>query len=428
MVSMNTKHNIFLWALYDFANSIVVMVFLLYFAQWVVVEQGLPDLHFNLAFTFSAILLLFTVPVVGFLLDTRLRRITCLRYTSLAMTILYGASALFAVMGNSYAALGCFACALYAYLLSFTFYTPLLYDIATPKTRGKVSGIGVAAHYVGQFSGLLLVLPFATGAVTLFGASARAETLVPSVVLFVFFALPMMLWFREPKKELTQFKFGEQFVLLHTATKTLLYTPGIALFLLAYFLFNDAVLTVANNFPIFLEQVWGVSDTTKTFILLGIFITSALGGILSGVMADRFGYKRTLLFILAGWLVIFPLVGLVRDFTIFVVMTTLIGFWFGSIWTVSRAVIAYLAPEKSHNLAFGYFGLVERASSLLGPIVWGLVVGSMVHMGSERYRIALFVLTIFIALGLLVLWRVKSDRPKKLREDEVSATSPTSAV
>ena len=159
-----------------------------------------------------------------------------------------------------------------------------------------------------------------------------------------------------------------------------------------------------------MEQVWHVSDTTKTYILLGILITSAFGGYLSGFLADRIGHKKVLTWILFGWLIILPSIALVTNFTVFVIATTLMGFWFGACWTVSRSVMSYLAPVGKHNLAFAYFGLVERASSFLGPIIWGLVVGSLVSYGPNRYRIAVLAVTGFIALSILALRKVRGDR------------------
>jgi UMF1 family MFS transporter len=408
---MDTKRNIFLWVLYDFANSLVSIVFFLYFAQWIVVDRGLPDIYFNLTFTVSAVLLLFTVPITGFLLDKYFRRITGLRYTTIGTALLYGTCAVFAIFNMSIPALIFFALGLYMYLLTFTFYTPLINDISVPEKRGKVSGLGTAANYIGQFAGLAIVLPFSNGSLSLFGSAARAETLLPAVFAFTLLALPMLIWFKEPKKEKTRFQFTSEMRGLLAETKRLFLFPGIALFMLSYFLFNDAVLTAANNFPIFLEQVWGVSDTVKTYILLGILVTSALGGLVSGAVADRFGHKRTLTFIVAGWIFILPLVGLITNFTWFVIATTIMGFWFGSNWAVSRSVMSYLAPSHGHNLAFGYFGLVERASSFVGPIVWGLTVTSLVSMGSDRYRFATLAVTVFVVLGFIALLKVRSDRP-----------------
>jgi len=99
----------------------------------------------------------------------------------------------------------------------------------------------------------------------------------------------------------------------------------------------------------------------------------------------------------------------VDNFKLFVVATTFMGFWFGSTWTVSRSVMSYLAPSNRHNLTFAYFGLVERASSFVGPVVWGLIATNLISLGPSRYRLAASVLTIFIILGLIALKKVPSD-------------------
>jgi UMF1 family MFS transporter len=407
---MNTKKNIILWILYDFANSIVSIVFFLYFAQWIIVNRGIPDIYFNLTFTIATLLLLATVPVTGFLLDKHFRRITGLRYTTLGTSILYGACALSAVYNNEISALILFTLGLYVYLLTFTFYTPLMNDVSTPEKVGKISGLGIGANYLGQFIGLVLALPFSNGSLSIFGGDARAEALLPAVIAFTIFAMPMLIWFREPKKEKTIFKFKPEFKNMISETKKLFLFPGVALFMLAYFLFNDAILTASNNFPIFMQQVWGLPDTIKTCILLGILVTSGIGGLVSGMIADKFGHKRTLVFIISGWILILPLVGFITNFTLFVIVTTIMGFWFGSNWAVSRSVMSYLAPAQGHNLAFAYFGLVERASSFVGPVVWGLVATSLVSIGSDRYRYATLAVTVFIVIGLVALVRVKGDR------------------
>ncbi len=407
---MKTKLNVFLWTLYDFANSLVSIVFFLYFAQWIVVDRGIPDIYFNLTFTISAVLLLLTVPLTGQLLDKHFRRISGLRISTICTSLLYGSCAIAAVSGADTFALILFTLGLYAYLLTFTFYTPLLNDIASPEKRGKVSGFGIAANYLGQFAGLVIALPFSNGSLSLFNSTERAETLLPAVITFTLFALPMLIWFREPRKDKVTLNIKSELRNTLIETKKLFLFPGITLFILSYFLFNDAILTASNNFPIFLEQVWGVSDTVKTYILLGILVTSGMSGLFSGMIADRFGHKRTLVFIISGWVFILPFIGLITNFTIFVIATTVMGLWFGSNWAVSRSVMSYLAPPQGHNLAYAYFGLVERASSFVGPIVWGLVVTNLISIGSDRYRFATLAITVFIVFGLITLLRVRSDR------------------
>jgi UMF1 family MFS transporter len=413
---MNTNRNVFLWILYDFANSLVSIVFFLYFAQWIVIDRGLPDLWFNLTFTISTIFLVFTAPLAGVLLDKYLRRITGLRWTTIATALLYGGCAFFALNSNNIGALIFFTLGIYVYQLSFTFYTPLINDIAAPERRGRVSGYGIAGNYLGQFVGLVLVLPFSNGTLNLFNSSPRAETLLPAVMAFFVFALPMLLFFQEDLKNNKETVFATSIGELFQKSKELFLYPGVGFFILAYFFFNDAILTAANNFPIFVEQVWGVSDTIKTYILLGILITSAIGGLASGFVADRFGHKRTMVFILTGWIFILPFIGFINNFTLFIIATTIMGLWFGSNWAVSRSVMAYLAPSQSYNLAFSYFNLMERASSLVGPVVWGVIVSGLVSLGSLRYRLATLAVTVFIILGLWALAKVRSDRPISIKD------------
>ena len=409
-MNMQTKQNIFLWLLYDFANSIISITFFLYFAQWIVIDKGVSDLQFNLSFTISAVLLLFTAPILGAMLDKSLKRITGLRITTVLTALLYILCAIAAINNYEIISLVLFTLGVYTYILSFTFYTPLLNDIAPQNKIGKISGMGVTANYLGQFAGLIIALPFATGKWSLFGAAARVETLLPAIALFFILSLPMLLLFKEPKKLLEKVNLKTKIKQTIIQTKDLFKIKSVFFFLLAYFLFNDAILTAANNFPIFLEQVWHVSDTSKTYILLGILITSAIGGTTGGIIADKYGHKKTLQFILTGWIFLLPLIGLLTNFTLFIISTTLMGLWFGATWSVSRSVMSEVSPKGKHNIAFSYFGIAERASSLIGPIVWGLVVSSLVSIGSNRYRIATLVITLFIILGVLALKKVKDTK------------------
>ena len=215
-MNMQTKQNIFLWLLYDFANSIISITFFLYFAQWIVIDKGVSDLQFNLSFTISAVLLLFTAPILGAMLDKSLKRITGLRITTVLTALLYILCAIAAINNYEIISLVLFTLGVYTYILSFTFYTPLLNDIAPQNKIGKISGMGVTANYLGQFAGLIIALPFATGKWSLFGAAARVETLLPAIALFFILSLPMLLLFKEPKKLLEKVNLKTNFLFFIT--------------------------------------------------------------------------------------------------------------------------------------------------------------------------------------------------------------------
>lgn len=413
---MNRK-NIFVWTLYDFANSIFMIVFFLYFSQWLVVTNGVSDFWYNMLFTAGSLLLLITAPVLGSIADKTGGQQRCLNaITILTVVCLLGVTftALFFPQRVFLAALF-FLVTNYFYQFSFIFYNALLHDIAPREQWGRVSGIGQAGNWLGQITGLLIALPFASGAVYLFGAAGRAQTFLPSVILFVLLALPMLLLFRLPKREMARepWTLTGEYRSQWRQFKELIRDPNMKFFLLSYFFFNDAVITASNNFPIYLEQVFKVSDRTKSMVLVGILVTSVIGALCSGWVADRIGIKKTTALVLGGFVVVFPVLGIAENFTLFFACTTVMGFFFGAVWTVTRAAMTALIPKEKLNYGFSFYSLAERVSTLVGPLSWGLITTLLVPLGPVRYRIAVIVLAVFVAIGLFILRKVDIDESSR---------------
>jgi UMF1 family MFS transporter len=185
----------------------------------------------------------------------------------------------------------------------------------------------------------------------------------------------------------------------------------LGLFLLSYFLFDDAIITASTNFPIYLQNVFNISDSVKSAILLEILITSSIGAFCSGWFAGKIGLKKALMIILAGWVVLFPLLALTYNLTVFIILSALMGFLFGSVWTVTRATMTVLCPKEKLSFGFSFYTLAERASTFVGPLGWGIVTSLFLGLGSTRYRIALIGMAVFVAVGLFFLKKaeIKED-------------------
>jgi MFS transporter, UMF1 family len=408
------KKNIFLWALYDFANSIPTVVFFLYFSQWLVIDKGVTDFQYNLILAIGSLLLLITAPVLGSIADKTGREQKYLnRITWLTFICFLGGSLVTLFFYNKvFLAAIFFLLANYLYQLSFVFYNVLLHYIAPPGKWGKISGVGQAGNWLGQICGLLITLPLASGAIYLFGAPGRAQTFLPATILFFMLALPMMLFFKHPKPEKDYIKinwyslkveyqnYWQQFI-------DLISTPNLGLFLFSYFFFGDAIITASNNFPIYLENVYQVSDVVKSMLLGGILVTSAVGAYVSGIVADKIGLKRSMMIILAGWIIILPLIGLAPTFNFFVFTTILMGFFFGSTWTVSRAIMTTLCPKDKLNFGFSFYTLTERAATFLGPLTWGIATIVFSNFGYSRYKIGISTMGVLVAIGFFLMRKVK---------------------
>src|SRR3989344_1785752 len=193
------KKNIFLWCLYDFANSIVSIVFFLYFSQWLVVDHGVSDFWYNMLFVFATILLILTAPMLSVLADKSGKSFSFFKQSTVVVWILFIILSLVTLFlpNQIILAMVVYIFGNFTYQMSFVFYTPLLNEIAPEDKRGRISGIGNASSWLGQIAGLLLVLPFINGNIYLFGELGRAQAFLPATIIFIILSLPMLIFFKK---------------------------------------------------------------------------------------------------------------------------------------------------------------------------------------------------------------------------------------
>ena len=404
------KRNTYLWALYDFANSIVMIVFLFYFSQWLVIDNNKPDWWFNASLIVSSVFFILTAPTLSRRLDFSRRKLSGLRVTTVITFLLYLLVALITLFTPTHTleAAVVFTFALYFYLISFIYYTPMLNDISDAGNRGFVSGLGLGANYAGQVIGLLITLPLATGVIYFFGAEGRAQTLLPATILFGLLAVPLLLWYKnkeiypQSKKE----NINTEFSRIKDTFKLIFTNKNLTFLILGYFLFSDALLTFANNFPLFLEKVHGASDSVKTYLTAGILTLSAIGSIIGGKIADIKGGTRTLMWILVAWVVLFPLIAFAPSFAMVIIACLIAGLFFGPAWGVSRSLVSEFSHRKFEASSFGFYILAERFATFIGPIVWSIVLSTTASQGPVGYSYAIFGMAILIFISIFFIRKI----------------------
>lgn len=402
------KKNLYLWILYDFANSFVLMAFLFYFSQWLVIDQGKPAWWYNIALIISSALFIITAPIASKKIDEGKSKINGLRFWSFLTFFGYLSLSLIVMLTNGYEVLSTclYTFSTYAYLVCFLYYTPMLNDLSVESDRSLKSGIGQGANSIGQVAGILMTIPFVNG-ITLFGDPGRAQALLPATIIFGILALPMLIWYKEKKKEcLDSTEIKMNFVELFKSVFS--YKP-LAFFLLAYFLFSDAMLTFSNNFPLYLETIHGTSDTMKSILTASILILASLGAIIFGKIADKKGGLKTLKHILIIWCFIFLAMILVTDFKVLVPIFLFAGLLFGPIWGISRSLVGELSPPNLIGSSYSYYVVAERFATFVGPAIWSIAL-IFWGEGVGGYQAGLFFLMILVIVGLFILQKVDSSR------------------
>jgi UMF1 family MFS transporter len=354
-------------------------------------------------------LFLLTVPVAGIIADKVKLQMPGLRITTICSFVFFFLTGFIAEAYPEHYILSTitFMLASYFYLFCYTYYNPLLKDVAIPERHGFASGWGMVGDALGQIFGLLVTLPLATGFVFLWGIPGRAQTLVPAALLFLLFSLPMLIFFKEKSvRQSAVINIRAEYRNVLSQFLKLCALPGVGLFFLAYFFFNDAVATASNNFPIWMDKVMGITGNVQSYLLMAIILTGVIGAPISGWLADKFGFRRVLLWILAGWIVIFPVLALTRNTILFIIVCAVMGLFYGSIWTVTRAYLLHLTPHSVLNQSFTYYTLMERFATFIGPLSWGLAVMYLPKAGAMNYRWAAVIMAVFVLIGYIIARRM----------------------
>ena len=387
--------NLFAWALYDLANTFFAVAMLsFYFPLWITEDHGAKELVFSMALAVSMICVAIAMPLCGAISDATKQRMRYLRWTTLGCV---GTTFLIGYLENLWLALVLFAIANVCYQLGTVFYDALLWQIASPTRLGQTSGFGAAFGYLGSMTGLLFLWPFVRH-------GGHQAAFIPSAFFFLLFALPSFLLIREPATRQT---VASRAIIREALSRLLLTVrsarsyAGLWRFFLASFFSLNAINTVLVFMAVYAKKALGFSESEVIrFFLWGQGFAVA-GSLVFGRVVDWLGSKRTLGLIWLGWTLALALVSLSQEARWLWAIAPLIGFCLGSTWATSRVLIVELSPKDQLAELLGLAGLLGRASSVLGPLLWGLLVWD-----PSRYRQAVWVLVGLLAIGLWIFRRV----------------------
>jgi len=387
------------WALYDLANTFFAVAMLsFYFPLWVVEDHGAKELVFSAALAVSMVCVALAMPLCGAISDARGERMRYLRWTTFGCV---GATVLIGVVDELWSALGLFVLANFCYQLGTVFYDALLWQVARPAQLGQASGFGAAFGYLGSMTGLVFLWPFVR-------QGGHQAAFIPSAVLFLLFALPSFLMIREPitrRPIAWRSTIQQALTRLITTVQNARRYAGLWRFFLASFFSLNAINTVLVFMAVYTKVVLRFEESELIRFFLWGQSFAVLGSLVLGRVVEHLGSKRTLGLIWMGWMGSLVLVSLSQDARWLWAIGPLIGFCLGSTWATSRVLIVELAPKDQLAELLGLAGLLGRAASILGPLVWGIIVWD-----PARYRQACLALIGLLAIGLWIFRRVPDPR------------------
>jgi len=413
MASPYLRRDTVSWALYDWANSaffttVLAGFFPVFFQKfWSTgVDPTVSTSRLGFANGIAGLVVALLAPVLGAVADragARKRQLVAWTMLGVAGTAALG----FIGEGQWWWAAACFAMAAIGANAANIFYDALLLDVAEPKDYDRVSALGYSLGYLGggllfAFNVLLTLKP------QWFGLDDAAEAVrvsfISVAVWWFLFMLPAALNVRErpPRVPPAGFLVNARDGLreLRQTLRNVSQYREVSLFLLAYWLYIDGVHTIYTMAVDYGVALGLPSSSLLAALLLTQFVAfpSALA---LGWLGNRIGAKRGLLICIAVYLAATLYAWFLDTVVEFFALAVVIGLVQGGVQSLSRSFFGRLVPEGKGGEFFGFYNMMGKFASFLGPILIATVA-----LWSGDSRLSITSLVVLFVLGGVLLWRV----------------------
>jgi len=422
MPETSKKLAVWAWVLYDFANTIFsVSILTVFFPLWVDQQIGDGAWLVNLATAVSALLIFFTAPALGAMADLRQRRVPYLVVLTVISVLL---TAGLDLAGGVVIGVALFVAADLAYQSAIVFYNALLPAVAAGRGAGRISGYGTAAGYVGTILALIFLTFFVSDAETVrsvlgpfggwmeTGGEQNSNAFLPTALLYLLFSLPAFFLVpdpavRPPRPVALGIAYRD---VLNTVRNLRTAYAGVGTFMLATILYMDAANTAVSNMALYGREVFEMDSTEVRNLLLFSTVFAVVGSAASGFATDAIGPKKTLLAVLALWLISIALAAAAVGPWMLYLAGPLVGIALGGTGTVSRVMLLALSPPEKLGEFFGLFSLASKFSAVFGPALTATMLVVLGGLEGTAYRISIGSLAVIMSLGILLLARVPDAR------------------
>jgi UMF1 family MFS transporter len=299
------------------------------------------------------------------------------------------------------------------YGTSVVIYYSFIPEIATADERDGLSTRGWAFGYLGSGLALALQLVVYLAHESLGlteGGAAQVAFLMSGLWWTVFTLIPLRRLRDHPRPDGPEpggSALTGGFRELRNTLKAARAYPLTLAFLGTYLIYTDGIATVANVSAQYGSEELNFEDTVLISTILIVQFVAFVGGVLHGIVARRFGAKRTIMMSLTVWLFVIGAAYFVQagQALQFYLLAAGIGLVLGGTNALSRSLFSQMVPPGKEAQYFSIYEIGERATSWMGPLLFAAVAGA-----TGSYRPAIISLVIFFFVGLVLMFFVPVRR------------------
>jgi UMF1 family MFS transporter len=394
------------WIAYDIAVHgyglmIPGVAYAIYFTSYVAADSGQADALWSLAVALSLVIAGLLAPWIGAAADASGRRRSLLA----TMTMFCGlATALLVTVGRGEVVAGIvlFVLAQVSVTIGVSLYNSYLPLIAAPQREARLSGLAWGLSYLGGISCFLLCLPFTRGGMTADNAANFANAFLVTAVFLLLIGLPAVGMLPGASPTQADAGLAAQYRRIWSTVKQWRRNCEVPKFLLAYYLVNDAIVTVTFFTAVMMKKTFGLEVQQVLGLSLAFQAIAIPSTMFFGWLGGHWSQRGAIYVTLALWMMTLALMALAQGGSGAIMIAVSLRLVLGSTQTLFRSLFATMIPKDRVSEYFGFHALVGRASAALGPLFFG---GVSAVTGSQR--LAMASLAVFFVAGGIILARVR---------------------
>lgn len=412
-------HEVWAWAMYDFANSgyttvVITAIFNAYFVAVIAGNAPWATLAWTLALATSYAFIMFLAPLIGAYADAYAAKKKLLALTTTGCVIFTGLL-FFAGPGNLWLTIPLIILSNFFYGSGENLIAAFLPELARGRALGRVSGWGWSLGYIGGLVSLGACLAYVSWAQA---QGQHAEEFVPVTMLivaalFALSSLPTFLFLKEralPQAHLRGMNtLQESFARLYQTIKHARLYRDLRRFLICTVFYQAGIQAVITLAAIYAQQAMHFTTQQTIMLIVVVNITAAIGAFLFGHLQDRIGHIPTIALTLVGWIIMVLLAYAAQGPAMFWLAANIAGICMGSSQSAGRALVGLLSPVARRAEFYGLWGMAVKLSSILGPVTYGLV--SWITQGD--HRLAILITGSYFVAGLIILYGVNIKRGRR---------------
>jgi MFS transporter, UMF1 family len=418
-MSLFRNKQVLSWAIYDWANSAFVTTvmagfFPIFFKSYSNegISSEISTMRLGIANTAASLAIAVLAPFLGALADAMSGKKRFLAAFTILGVI---ACAMLSIVprGAWFEAACLYGLGVAGFSGAIIFYDSLLPEVSKGFSIDMVSSLGFSLGYLG--GGVLFslnVLMYRNPA--LFGLDDATSAVKASFLLvaawWFLFSLPLLKYVHENRNETQRAASAvkEACGRLRETLRKLVTMRQVLLFLCGYWLYMDGVNTVAK-----MAVDYGVTiGFEPAHLITALLLTQFIGfpsALAFGTIGEKVGARPAVIVGLVMYVGVTLWASQMTNVAEFYALAAALGLVQGGIQALSRSMYARLIPPEESGEFFGFFNLVGKFATIVGP----LLVGGVTYLSSS-HRIGISSVALLFFIGGIFLHLSRADQRSRV--------------